>query len=123
MAIEAHIDRDDDFFIGEDKTLTFTIYQSDGTTVQNITGWTLSWLLKGRPTDTDANAKVTKTTTAGGIVLTTPASGICTVTVDDTDTDALAADRYWHELKRTDAGFETVLTFGPCELQQSLHRS
>lgn len=122
MAIEQNIDADDDFFIGEDKSLSFTIYQSDGSTPQNITGWTISWMLKLKATDTDAAAKITKTT-ASGIALTTPASGVCTVTIADTDTDAIRADTYFHELKRMDAGFETILSFGACELRQSKHRA
>lgn len=116
MADEQHITSDSEFFLGEDKTLTFTV------TGQNITGWSLSWMLKRKASDTDALAKITKTT-ADGIALTTPLSGICTVSVADTDTDSLRADIYWHELKRTDAGFETVLTYGTCELVQSVHRS
>lgn len=117
MADEQHITEDHEFFIGEDKSLTITV------TGTNITGWSLSWMLKQKPTDTDANAKVTKTTGAGGIVLTTPLSGICTVSVADTDTDGLRANTYWHELKRTDAGLETILTYGACELRQSVHRA
>jgi hypothetical protein len=97
MADEQNIDHDSEFFI--------------------------SWMLKQKATDTDAQAKITKTTAAGSIALTTPLSGICTVTVEDTDTDGLRANTYWHELKRTDAGFETILSYGACELLQSVHRS
>jgi len=122
MAIRDDIDADDDFFTGEDKTITATIYQADGTTPQNITGWSLSYLWKRAKTDADAEAVLVKTTTAG-ITLTTPVSGECTITIADTDTDGLVARQYWHELKRTDAGSETVLTTGTVELQQAAHRA
>ncbi len=122
MAIRDDIDDSDDFYTGEDKTLTFTIYQADGVTAQNITGWSLSYTWKRNMGDADSAAVLVKTTSAG-IALTTPASGICTVTVADTDTDAMTAHTYWHELKRTDAGSETVLTTGTVVLQQAVHRA
>lgn len=122
MAIRDDIDESDDFYTGEDKTLTFTIYQSDGATPQNITGWALSYTWKRQLSDADSAAVLTKTT-GGGIVLTTPTDGVCTVTIADTDTDALTARTYRHELKRTDAGSETVLTTGTVVLQQAVHRA
>lgn len=122
MAIRDDIDADDDFYTGEDKTITVTIYQSDGATPQNITGWSLSYVWKRAKTDADSAAVLTKTT-ANGIALTTPVDGVCTVTISDTDTDSLTARTYWHELKRTDAGSETVITTGTVELQQAAHRS
>lgn len=122
MAIRDDIENGDDFYTGEDKTLTFTIYQSDGTTAQNITGWSLSYTWKKHLSDPDSAAVLTKTTSSG-IALTTPVSGICTVTIADTDTDALTARTYVHELKRTDAGSETVLTTGTVVLQQAVHRA
>lgn len=120
------------FFTGEDKQLTCTVYQAGTTldqaeagtgTPQNITGWALSWMLKKRQTDTDAAAKVTKTTAGGTISMTTPGSGVCEVGISDTDIDALPAGLYWHELKRTDAGSETVLIYGTFVLKQALHRT
>lgn len=122
MAERDDITRDDYFMTGEDKTLAVTIYQSDGTTPQNITGWALSYRLKRRPEDADSEAVLTKTTSAG-ITLTTPASGLCDVAIDDTDTDALPARSYYHELKRTDAGSEAVLVVGTVVVQQAIHRA
>jgi hypothetical protein len=121
MAIERNITADDDFFLGEDKILVDTIYQSDGTTVQNVTGWAISFMVKKNATDADASAKITKTTGAG-IVLTTPLSGLITITLTDTDTASLPADSYRYEVKRTDDGSETVLTFGRLTLRQAVHR-
>jgi hypothetical protein len=122
MAIRDDITADDDLYTGEDKTLTITVYQADGATPQDITGWALSYVWKKTLADPDAEAALTKTTSSG-ITLTTPASGICTVTIADTDTDHLPARTYVHELKRTDAGSETVLTTGTVLLQQSAHRT
>ena len=121
MARRRNIDADDHLFVGEDKSLMFTIVTAAGAT-QDITGWTLSWMLKANLTDLDASASLTKTTSSG-ITLTTPTSGICTVSIADTDTDSLAAGLYYHELKRTTAGSETILSYGTCLLQRSVHRS
>lgn len=121
MADEQNITAENEFFLGEDKTLTFTIYQSNGVTAQDITGWAISWMLKKDATDDDVNAKITKTV-GSGITLTTPLSGICTVTVADTDTASLRPGLYQHELKRTDDGFETVLAYGTCYLGRGVHR-
>jgi hypothetical protein len=121
VAIEQNIGPAADYFTGEDKTLPFTIYQSDESTPQDITGWSLSWMVKRRKTDADADAIVTKTVSAG-IALTTPLSGVCTVTVTDTDiADIRGGVLYYHELKRTDAGFETVLSYGTLTLAHAVH--
>lgn len=121
MAIESHVTAASHFFTGEDKSLTFTIVDAAGV-AQNISGWALSWMVKRRKTDADAAALLTKTTAAAGIALTTPASGICTVTVEDSDLVTLAGGQlYYHELKRTDPGFETVLSFGQFVLNQAVH--
>jgi hypothetical protein len=114
MADEQHITAAHEFFVGEDKTLTFTL------TGETITGWALSWMLKRKATDTDAAAKVTKTTSDG---ITITSATTCQVEVEDVDTDPLRADIYWHELKRTDAGLETILSYGTCVLRQSVHRA
>jgi hypothetical protein len=120
--ITFNIDEDDDFFVGEDKSLIVTVYQQDKRTLQNITSWSLSWMLKEHLSDADNVALLTKTTSSG-ITLTTPTSGVCTVSIADTDTDSIVPGRYYHELKRTDAGNETVLSHGRCVLRRGVHRS
>lgn len=123
MADDLNIENDDDWFIGCDYELPVTIYTTRAhTATQDITGWALSFMVKRRPTDADANAVIIKTTGGSGIALTTPGSGLLTVTIADTDTDTLAADTYWFEVRRTDAGFETVLTHGTAVLRQAVHR-
>lgn len=121
MAKTVNIGHNDEFFTGEDKTVRFTVAQADDVTPQDITGWTLSWMVKRKPTDVDASAVITKTT-ASGIQLTTPEQGICTVSVTDDDTTTLKAGLYYHELKRTNPGVETVLSQGTVTLRQSFHK-
>ena len=45
------------------------------------------------------------------------------VTIADSDTDPLASGTAYHELKRTTAESETVLSFGSALLQRGVHRS
>lgn len=131
MSREATLDLSADFFTGEDKSLEFTVYApgqsaaaiTAGTgTKQDISDWALSWMVKRHRTDADADAIVTKTTADGGIDLTTPASGVCTVILEAEDLVAIIGERgYHHELKRTDDGFRTVLASGQFRLRQAVH--
>jgi hypothetical protein len=119
MANEVHIEDSDHWFVGEDKILEFTVYQSDGITPQNITGWTLEWVLRKAAS---AIAATLSKTTAAGITITNALAGICQVAITDDDTVALAPGTYFHTLRRTDSGSETVLAFGTCVLKHAATR-
>lgn len=107
-------------FTGEDKAFVCQILDASGNP-QDITGWSLSWMVKRRKTDADADAIIVKTT-ASGIALTTPSIGICTITGDDDDLAALdGGGLHHHELRRTDTGYNTVLFFGPVIPGLSVH--
>ncbi len=117
MAIRVDITSASDYFTGEDKDLHFTIYQADEVTAQDITGWSINWMVKARRTDADALALISAAATP-----TTPSGGICDVALNDTDIAALVGEkRYWHELKRIDGGNETVLSYGSFTLNQAVH--
>lgn len=92
---------------GEDASLVFAIYEADGVTPQNITGWSLSFTV--RPAG--GIALIAKTV-GNGIALTTPASGIATVTLAAADTSSLPAVYYSFSLARTDSGQDAELTSG-----------
>ena len=118
MSKDSPIKQSDNWFIGEDRTLRFSVADSAGL-AQNISGWTLEWVLRERPWGTQA--LVTKTTSAG-ITITNAAGGVCEVAVADDDTINLAPGAYFHTLRRTNAGAETVLAFGDAILQQPATR-
>jgi len=93
-----------------------------GGKVQVITGWALEWVLRDGPAG--STALITKTTNAG-ISITDGTNGICRVTVADTDTLTLVpgrSRRYYKTLRRTDEGFEEVLSFGDAILRQAATR-
>lgn len=119
----ADITAADKWYAGEDKTLRFTIYTDDTeATCEDVSGFTLSWKLTTKP---GATALLTKTGTVSGTFNATPASNTqrVTVSIADTDTDALTATTYYHELKRTDAGNEAVLAQGRATLLKPVHSS
>lgn len=109
------ITADDRFFTGKDKRIQFTIDT-------DITGWSLRWVLVKKPVTAQSSDWLVEKTTGAGISITDGPNGVCVVSVDDTDTDDLKGGinaRYYHELTRTDAGFEDVLSYGDVVLQQS----
>lgn len=110
VSVRQDISALDGFFVGEDKALRTTIYDSTKA-LQDITGWTIQWTLR---TAQGVNPPVvTKTAT-----LTSPTAGVCTVQVGAADTSTLATtSTYWHELARTDTGSNTVLCYGNVALQ------
>lgn len=112
MAEQADIAAADNWFLGEDKVLEFTVVDSAGAAV-NITGWALEWILRSGAGE---RALLTKTV-GSGVTITGGAGGVCQVAIADTDTDDLAAGRYWHALRRTDAGNEAVLSYGQVVLR------
>ena len=128
MAKDQPIVGDDALFQGTDFTYPFTIKNGAETACIDITGWALSWMVKRNKSDADLSAVLSKTTVLGIVISgsfnATPSvnTQVATVTVDDTDTIAIPEGQYWHELKRTDAGLETVLAFGLFELIQGVIR-
>lgn len=126
MALIVNITRDEGWFLGEDKRLSVAVYADrDRTVPLNVTGMAMSWKLA---TAAGVAAAVTKTTGGGGIAITgvfnaDPAlnSQRVEVTVDDNETDALAATTWWHELKRTDPGLEAILVHGSVVLLGPVH--
>ena len=79
------------------------------TTALDITGATVKWTMRRRWD----SATILQKTTTSGIVLTTPASGIMTVSVADTDTVSLDPGAYFVDCEMTLSGkVYTVLMEG-----------
>ena len=118
MSVDAPIADTENWFIGDDVPLDFTVVDENGDAV-DITGYALEWVL--RETPGSATATITKTT-SDGITITGGPAGKCRAAIADTDTIDLSPGRYFHTLKRTDDGLETVLSFGQAVLQQAATR-
>jgi hypothetical protein len=102
----------DGWFIGEDKTLQFTIADSTGATI-NITGWQVTFKMSS---SLSGDMLFTKTV-GSGITLTSPTSGILQVLSSSADTLSLAPGTYFYALRRTDTGFKAELDYGSVVLK------
>lgn len=115
-------------FLGTDRQFRVHVLNADGSAAVDITGWALSFKIKAHAADPDTRAYLSKDTAGGAVTIAgTFDSGLlvntqrATVAIDDTDTDDIPLDRGVWELKRTDAGFETVLAYGPVTFIRSIH--
>lgn len=111
MSVQSNIDASAGWFIGEHKTLRFTVLDSAGAAV-DITGWLIDFKISA----TNSGARLFTKSVGSGIVLTTPASGILDVTINAADTTALAAGTYFYAVRRTTASNETELAYGTAAL-------
>jgi len=105
----------DEWYVGEDKTLTFTIKDSAGTVV-NITGFTFEYVLRtGRSHPTKKLSK----TTGSGITITDAPNGVLVVAVARADTTGFHAGRYYQGLARTNSGVYDIEIDGYADLLRS----
>lgn len=114
------VGKDEYVFIGEDTVVTIDVVEDDGTTPQNMGGWGLRWELKALPSTAVADADIIKTTDDG--ISIGDGSNIddrATISLADTDTEGLSAGVYYHQLRRTDAGTEVILSMGDFYLRAS----
>ena len=146
MALERTIT----MFVGEDKNLTFEIFDQAGqtedeleaaitagtATMQDVAGWTFEFLVRlkdktvGTPLIDKSSGSPTEISVTG-TYNATRATNTQRVVVSLFDTDTAASDgssvvlapkTYRYSLKRTDAGGETILTYGDFELLQATAR-
>lgn len=99
-------------FQGEDWILPDTIDRG----VTNIAGWAVAFTIMR---SSDNAVLVTLTTAGGGVVLTTPASGLLTVVVPAAQTAVLPAGEYRYDVARTNSGSKVVLTWGKVTVRKT----
>jgi hypothetical protein len=120
MARRVKIGGDGALFIGEDKVINFTVLNRLLVPV-DITGMAFQFVVRADVLASqkliDLPATVVGTYDAAPLVNTQRAR----VTLSDTDlsADVFSAQTYEYSLKRTDDGSETVVNFGPFELQRA----
>lgn len=120
----------DPLFLGTDFAYRFQILNLVETAAVDITGRSLSWMLKRSLDDPDSAALLTKSTSGGGLAISGTYDADpedneqrAIVSIADTDTDALQPkDRHW-ELKCMDPGAELVYAYGIVPLVRGVHRS
>ena len=84
---------------------------------KDITGWTVYFYLKKKMTDSDANAKISKTITTHS----DPTNGTTLITIDVADTSSLTSGNFFFTMdwKDTDDN-EGVLFSGRFKLKESV---
>ena len=97
-------------FAGEDFAIQDTINKGDGT-AQDIAGWSLRFRIY-EALGQNLPPLLEKTTAAGGIVLTDPTHGLCTITGVEADTQDIAPGYYPYTLWRVDSGATNELSYG-----------
>lgn len=112
---------------GCDVSLSFEVFTTSAqTTIQDITGYALSWMIKDDLADLDAAAVLEKTVGAGititGSYHQNPNSNTQRAVVALSATNTTIPQRsYWWELKRTTSGSETRLAYGLLNVGQTVH--
>ena len=121
MSVTANITTDAEWFVGEDKTLTFTVVDANNVTV-DISGWSLEWDL--RLTRYNPTVLLTKDTSAGIVVDPDQVTnkGKFYVQVDRSDTTGLKAGTYYHAAARTNTGNFDVVSEGSAVLRKAAAR-
>lgn len=104
-------------FGGDSKVITVTVVDEAGLAV-NITGATIKWQAARTAADT---AAITKTVGAG-IALTSPATGVFKITLDEADTDDLEG-LYYHEAEMVLATDTSTVLTGNMIVEQTLIRA
>lgn len=116
-AIESPIRESEHWYIGEDRTLRYPVTESDGSTAQTMTGWSLTWELLDRRGGTAVISKAT----GSGIVIGdhNGTDDRAVVTILAADSEDLEPGTYWYVLRRTNSGNAAVLAFGDAVLQRA----
>lgn len=92
-------------FRGADYTFQDTIYEADGETAQNITGWAMKFTLfeYGDP----GTVYLEKSVALGNMVITNAVAGEVEIRFAAADTNSLLAKQYGYSVGRTDSGAVT----------------
>ena len=112
---------------GDTEVFTVRLTDENGAPL-NLTNLSLTFTAKRRPTDTDAQAVIQKTSTDGIAVVIPAAAGVCTVTLDPEDTAALTSasvgrSLYWDFQVDNGAGTVRTPLFGRLAVRGDMTRT
>jgi len=122
MAEYAPITEALEWFVGEKKTLEFTI-KDENDQAADITTWELEWVL--RPAPASGTVLISKSSLeVSELLKSDPINGVCRVLINPDDTLAIptGGSTYSHALKRSDGDNDQVLAFGEAVLQVAATR-
>jgi ribonucleotide monophosphatase NagD (HAD superfamily) len=116
MPVQTAINATDYWIRGTDQDFAVLVTQSDGTTPQAMTGWTLAFEVLDAEDSPVVLITNTPTLTSSG----TGTDNLATASITDADSEAIKSGyTYWWRLRRTDAGSERVLALGTAFLRGS----
>lgn len=104
-------------FVGEDKLFQDQIYEADGTTQQDVTGWHLTFTVHAY--HDPSTVFITKTVGSGVTLVPPTTEGVVDILVSSSDTLGIWPGVYQWKLERTDSGSEAVLSLGLFTVQFS----
>ena len=100
---------------GDNKTYDLTFTDSNNTAI-DITGYTVFFTVKKNKTDTDANAKISKTITSH----TNPTTGQTQISLTSTDTD-ITVRKYYYDIQIKDVSDRiTTVVSDTFEIKQDI---
>lgn len=106
-----NIIKEHNWFVGEDKTLQFTVYQADDVTIQNISGWTTVFELSQEPNTAPLFS-------IAGVIVSAP-NGLVDIAVPGTSTSGRTPGTFYYSFRRTNAGYGAILSHGKVILQRA----
>lgn len=101
--MNSNIGRNEGWFLGEDRTLRFTVLD-DANQPVNITGWAILFAFQDKEGGATLFSRTPDMVDANG--------GVCDVQIDPTDTEDLFPGTYFYILERMDPGNVSVLAYG-----------
>ena len=103
---------------GEYKPIDVTVYEPDGIARKNITGATITWIIKKR---VNTEVLVTKSTDSG-IIITSATEGEFSITLNPVDTN-LSAGKYYHEARSVINDEPETILVGELTIKESGFRT
>ena len=117
MTVVKLVPQDFELVSGNDKNLNFSVLDQDDVVV-DLTGATIAWSMSR--TNKSKSELITLLSPAD-ITITDPVNGKFTVTIKDTDSEALQGGDYYHEARVTStAGLKTTVAYGTVELLDNI---
>lgn len=120
MASEITIGGEGTLFIGEDKTLSLPVVQADGVTPQDITGWTIRFVVRREDKSAASLIDVAAVIVGAFAPVNNPQRAVVTLTDDQLSVTIFTkAATYRHSWKRVEDGVETILAYGDFILERA----
>ena len=99
-------------FKGTDKTIQDSIFQADGITPQNLTGWSLKFTIYLYGDSSQVFITKTSSGPPGGITISNPLNGTILINIMMADSINMYPGQYEYKIERVDLGFDDRPTIG-----------